>query len=165
MTTLSSESLAREISTSSASSLSYRTNTGLCPSGGASPAGSCWWCACGERIMSPGVGGWPGSPGTRERWFSREPSREVGPRPRVWRVGKGGPGAGPPRRVGKVRPEVGPWEEGSTGAVGVGFRASGGKGRAMEGVRGWSRELQMVRASIQNVETWEGKEEGQAKSN
>lgn len=64
-----------------------------------------------------------------------------------------------------MRPEVGPWEEGSTGAVGVGFRASGGKGRVMEGVRGWSRELQMVRASIQNVETWEGREEGQAKSN
>ncbi len=103
--------------------------------------------------MSPGVGAWHGSPGTRERWFSREPSREAGPRLSEWRDGKGGPGAGPPRRFGKVRPGVGPWEEGRTGAVGVGFRVRGGKGRAMEGVRGWRRELQMVRASVQNVET------------
>lgn len=77
----------------------------------------------------------------------------MGPRPIEWRVGKGGPGAGPPRRVGKVSPGVGPWEVGRTGAVGVGFRVRGGKGRAMEGVRGWSSELQMVRASVQNVET------------
>lgn len=103
--------------------------------------------------MSPGVGAWPGNPGTRERWFSREPSREAGPRPREWRVGKEGPGAGPPRRAGKVSPEVGPWEVGRTGAVGVGFMARGGKGRVMEGVQGWMRELQMVRDSVQNVET------------
>lgn len=72
-------------------------------------------------------------------------------------MGKGGPGAGPPRRVGKVSPGVGPWEGGSTEAVGLGFRLSDGKGSAMEGVRGWRRELQMVRASVQNVETWEGR--------
>lgn len=68
-------------------------------------------------------------------------------------MGKEGPGAGPPRRVGKVSPGPGPWEEERTGAVGVGFRASGGKGSAMEGVRGWRRELQMVRASVQNEDT------------
>lgn len=68
-------------------------------------------------------------------------------------MGKGGPGGGPSRRVGKVSPGVGPWEEGSTAAVGLGFKVRDGKGREMEGVRGWSRELQMVRASVQNVET------------
>lgn len=103
--------------------------------------------------MSPGVGVWPGIPGTRERWFSREPSKEVGPRPRVWRGGKGGPGAGPPRRVGKVSPEVGTWEDGRTAAVGVGFSVRGGKGRAIEGVRGCRMELQVVSASLQNAET------------
>ena len=58
--------------------------------------------------MSPGVGAWLDSPGTRERWFSSEPRREVGPRLREWRVAKGGPGAVPPKRVGKVSPGVGP---------------------------------------------------------
>lgn len=42
--------------------------------------------------------------------------------------------------------------------VGLGLRVRGGKGRAMDGVRGWNRELQMVRASVQNVETCEGTE-------
>ena len=34
----------------------------------------------------------------------------------------------------------------------MGFNVRGGNGRAMEGLRGWSRELQMVKASVQNVE-------------
>lgn len=77
----------------------------------------------------------------------------MGARPREWRGPKGGPGAGPPRRVGNVSPGAGPWVVGRTEAVGVGFRVRGGNGRAMEGVRGWSRELQIVRASVQNIET------------
>lgn len=56
-----------------------------------------------------------------------------------------------------MSPGVVPWEEGTTGAVGLGFRVRDGKGSAMEGVRGWRRELQMVRASVQKVETWEGR--------
>lgn len=68
-------------------------------------------------------------------------------------MGKGGPGAGPPRRVGKVSPGAGPWEEERMGAGGVGFRARGGKGSEMEGMRGWRRELQIVRASVQNEDT------------
>lgn len=82
----------------------------------------------------------------------------MGARLREWRVGKGGAGAVPPKRVGKVSPEVGPWEDGRTGTAGVGFRVRGGKGRVMEGVRGWRRELHMVRASTQNVETYGRKE-------
>lgn len=103
--------------------------------------------------MSPDVGPWADNPGTRDRWFSREPSREVVTMPSGCRGGKGGAEVGPPRRVVKVSPGVGPLEEGRTGAVGLGFRVREGKGRAMEGVRGWSRELQMVRASVQNEET------------
>lgn len=72
---------------------------------------------------------------------------------RVWRGGKGGPRGGPPRRVGKVSPGVLPWETGGAEGAGVGFRVRGGKGRVIEGVRGWSRELQMVRASLQNEDT------------
>lgn len=107
--------------------------------------------------MSPGVGAWPGSPvGTRDRWFSREPSRAAGPRLRECRVGKGGPGEGPPRSVGRVSPEEGPWEGGRTGAVGVGLKVRGGKGKEMDGLRGWRSELQTVRASVQSEETCGG---------
>ncbi len=52
-----------------------------------------------------------------------------------------------------MSPGVGTWEDGRTGAVGVGLRVRGGKGREMEGVRGWRTELQTVSASAQNVET------------
>lgn len=109
----------------------------------------------GDNSRSPGVlgmvgGGSTGAP--RDRWFSREPSKvAVGPRERGWRGGKGGPGVGPPRRFG--RDKTGFWEGGRMGAAEVGLRASGGRGREMVGVRGWSRQLHMVKASTQNDDT------------
>lgn len=114
---------------------------------------------CGDRIIiSPAevavaavlsVG--PTRPGTRDRWFSRESRR-----PREWRGPKCGPEVvGPPRRAaGMLSPGAAPWLVGRLwAAVGVGLRVSGGSGRAMEGVRGWTSALQMVRASEQNEET------------
>lgn len=110
-------------------------------------------CVCGEIIRSPGLGACPVSPGTRERWFSNEPSKEPWPRPREWREGKVGPALGLTRRLGKVSPGVDPWAGGRPGAAGVGLRVRGGNGRAMEGVRGWRGRLQMGRASAQNDDT------------
>lgn len=98
--------------------------------------------------------GCPRSPGTSERWFSKEPSKEEGPRPRECGEGNGGAGVGSPRRVGRARPGVGAWGAGRTDTVWAGLMGRGGMGRAMEGLRGWSRELQMVRASVQKVETF-----------
>lgn len=95
----------------------------------------------------------PRSPGTSERWFSRESSKEEGPRPSGCGEGKGGAGVGSPRRVGSVKPGVGACGVGRPDTAWVGLMGRGGIGRAMEGLRGWSRELQMVRASLQNVET------------
>lgn len=60
---------------------------------------------------------------------------------------------GSPRRVGSVRPGAGACGVGRTDTGWAGLMGRGGIGRAMEGLRGWSRELQMVRASLQNVET------------
>lgn len=72
--------------------------------------------------------------------------------------GKGGAGVGSPRRVGSVRPGGGAaCGVGRTDTAEVGLTARGGIGRVIEGLRGWSRELQMVRASLQNVETLSGK--------
>lgn len=67
-----------------------------------------------------------------------------------------GPGAVAPKRVGRVSPLVGPGPcvDVRTGAAGGDFRVRGGNGSAVEGVRGWRRELQMVRASVQNVEIY-----------
>lgn len=97
---------------------------------------------------------WPRSPGTSERWFSRELSKEEeGPRPSGWAEGKAGAGVGSPRRVGSVKPGVGACGVGRTDPGWVGLTGRGGSGRAMEGLRGWSSELQMVRASLQNVDT------------
>lgn len=81
----------------------------------------------------------------RDKWFSKEP------RERGWRDGNGGPGEGPARRVGRVK--TGFWEGGMTGADEVGLRARGGSGREMEGVRGWSKQLHMVKASAQKEDT------------
>lgn len=67
-------------------------------------------------------------------------------------MGNGGPGAGPPSKVGKVSLGPGPWHE-RTDDVLVGFMVRGGKGRAMEGLREWRMALQMVSASAQKVET------------
>lgn len=73
--------------------------------------------------------------------------------PRVCGEGNGGGGVGSPRRVGSVRPGVEACGVGRTDTAWAGLMERGGIGRAMEGLRGWSRELQIVRASQQNVET------------
>ncbi len=77
--------------------------------------------------MPAGVGRTRGDKG---RWFSKEPSRVEGPKPMGCLAGKGGPAAGPPRRVGMD--SEGFWPE----AVGVDFRVRGVRGREIEGVRG-----------------------------
>ncbi len=81
--------------------------------------------------MPAGVGRTGGAKG---RWFSKEPSRVEGPKPMGCLAGKGGPIAGPPRRVGME--SEGFWPEARTGAVGVDLRVRGVRGREIEGVRG-----------------------------
>lgn len=103
--------------------------------------------------MSPGADDCPRSPGTNERWFSREPSKEEEPRPSGCGEERGGAGVGSPRRVGSVRLGVEGCGVGRTDTAWLGLMGRGGIGRAMEGPRGCSRELQMVNASLQNVET------------
>lgn len=72
--------------------------------------------------------------GAKGRWFSREPSREAGPKPRGCLAANEGPGAGAPSRVGR---DSGGFCDGPrTGAVGVGFRVRGGRGREIEGAWG-----------------------------